>query len=129
MSALHDFWHGWPLSLIVVVVLEFHPGINRVSSLSVLSDVYSPVFGLWLDTKQVKIVERVKDKETPDGSPQSNADPACYIDAQEIPWCGCVALKLFVNKLIKQHCSILIKQYFFVKILLLLSKSAEITMN
>ncbi len=69
LSALHDFWHGRPLSLIVVVVLEFHPGINRVSCLSMLSDVYSPVFGLGLDTEQVEIVERVKDKETPDGSP------------------------------------------------------------
>ena len=98
LCSLHDFRHVLPLSFIVVIVLEFHPGVHWVSSLSMFSDVHSPVLGLGFNTEQVEIVEWVKNEETPDGRPQSDTDTAGDIDAKKIPRHSCVALKLFLNK-------------------------------
>ena len=93
LKTVHNFGNAGALLFIEAVVLDLNPSIDRVSSLSVLSQVHSFKFGLRVDPKKVEIVERVEDQETPDGRPESNTHSSSNIYTQQIPRLNCVALE------------------------------------
>jgi hypothetical protein len=93
-SSLHDLGNCWPLGPVVVIVLKFDPGIDRISRFPVLADVNSLVFSLGIDAQQVKVVQAEEDQETAEAGPQSNADTPGDIDSEEIPWLYRMTLQL-----------------------------------